>query len=296
MAVIAPEAARSGDGGIAFSWVEPFSGEQRGLHVSPVPLPIPAIGGAGLSAGQLLRIGQGRASVPVMVVGVTELFPTVTSFRRPFLIVDINSYLPYLRLLPPGSLKTAPEEVWVAINPEYEREAVIAALEEELPLFTGVTDRLEAAERASANPLAGGGWDGLTGMSMAGIGLAVVTALLLHSAASVRAGRTDTAVAKALGLSSRQLILSVAAERWLMAGAAIAAGAAIGYWPGLQLVQLLDLTHSGAGSVPPMIPGAHGGLLAAVLAGLIAAVMASVGLGVLLVRRLNPVEVLREGT
>ena len=130
---------------------------------------------------------------------------------------------------------------------------------------------------------------------MAGIGLAVATVLLLYSASSVRAGRVDTAVARALGLSSRQLLLSLAAERWLMAGVAIATGAAIGYWPGLELVKLLDLTHTGAESVPPMIPQINIVLLASVLAGLAAAVTASVILGALLARRLNPVDVLREG-
>ena len=159
-----------------------------------------------------------------------------------------------------------------------------------------IKERRVAAALASTNPLAGGGWDGLTGLSMAGIGLAVATVLLLHSAASVRAGRVDTAVARALGLSSGQLMVSLAAERWLMAGAAIAAGAAIGYWPGLELVQLLDLTYSGAASVPPMIPQVHDVLLVSVLAGLIAAVMVSVAFGAILARRLSPVEVLREGT
>ena len=44
-------AAVEGASGLTFSWQEPFGGEQRGIHVSPVPLPLPAIGGAGLSQG-----------------------------------------------------------------------------------------------------------------------------------------------------------------------------------------------------------------------------------------------------
>ncbi len=291
----APGAARSGEAGLTFWWTEPFSGEQRGIHLSPVPLPLPAIGGAGLYPGQFLRIGQGRSSIPVEVVGVTDLFPTVTNFRRPFLLLDIDAYLSYLRLLPPGSLNTSPQEIWLSLDPGYDTEAVIDELAAKLPSFAYVTSRRAAADRASINPLAGGGWDGLTGLSMAGIGLAVVTVLLLHSASSVRAGRVDTAVARALGMSSRQLLLSLAAERWLMAGVAIAAGAAIGYWPGLELVQLLDLTQTGAESVPPMIPQIHVVLLASVLAGLAAAVTASVVVGALLALRLSPVDVLREG-
>ena len=288
-------AAHSGEGGLAFSWTETFGGELRGIHLSPVPLPLPAIGGAGLQAGELLRIEQGRASIPVQVMAVTDLFPTVTDFRRPFLLLDVENYLTYLRLLPPGSLKTNPEEIWLSLSPGHDREAVIERIRDELPPYVSVTDRQEAAAQAAANPLAGGGWDGLTGFSMAGIGLVVVTVLLMHSVASVRAGSVDTAVARALGMSNRQLLMSLAAERWLMAGAAIAAGAAIGYWPGLELVQLLDVSLNRGSAVPPMIPEVHGLLLASVLAGLVLAVLASVALGALLAWRLSPVQVLREG-
>ena len=289
------DGARSGAGGLTFSWEEPFGGEQRGMHLSPVPLPLPAIGGGGLYPGQNVRIGHGRTSIPVEVAGVSDLFPTVTSFRRPFLLLDLDSYLSYLRLLPPGSLKTSPEEIWLSLDPAHDRQTVIAEVTAELPPLASITDRREAAIRASGNPLAGGGWNGLTGLSMTGIGLVVVTALLFHSAAAVRAGRVDTAVARALGLSRRQLFLSLAVERWLMGGVAIAAGAAIGYWPGLELVQMLDLTSNRAGPVPPMIPEVHGLLLASVLVGLTTAVMASAVFGALLAQRVRPVDVLREG-
>ncbi len=287
--------ARSGTGGLTFSWEEPFSGEQRGMHLSPVPLPLPAIGGAGLYVGQTVRVGNGRSSIPVEIVGISNLFPTVTSFYRPFLLLDIEGYLAYLRLLPPGSLETSPQEVWLSIDPSHDRQAVIADIAEALPAFTFMTERSVAADLASRNPLAGGGWNGLTGLSMAGIGLAVATALLIHSAASVRAGRVDTAVARALGLSTGQLFLSLAAERWLMGGVAIAAGAAIGYWPGLELVQMLELTPNNAAPVPPMIPKVHLLLLSSVLAGLTGAVIASAVLGGLWAQRIDPANALREG-
>jgi hypothetical protein len=288
-------AARTGASGLNFSWEEPFGGEQRGMHISPVPLPLPAIGGPGLRPGQTVRIGHGRTSIPVKVVAVSNLFPTVTSFQRPFLLLDLDGYLSYLRLLPPASAETVPENIWLSLDPAQDRQAVIAEVTSVLSPLSSITDRGAAAESASRNPLAGGGWNGLTGLSMTGIGLAVVTALLFHSAASVRAGRVDTAVARALGLSRRQLFLSLAVERWLMAGVAIAAGAAIGYWPGLELVQMLDLSANRAGPVPPMIPEVHGLLLASVLAGLVVAVMASAVFGALLAQRIRPVDVLREG-
>ena len=285
--------------GLTFSWEEPFGGEQRGIHLSPVSLPLPAIGGvgpsasSGLSVGQSLRIEHGRASIPIEVVGISNLFPTVTSFHRPFLILDINSYQSYLRFLPPASVQPSQPEIWLSLDPAYNRKSVIADVTEQLPPLASVTDRQEAATSASRNPLAGGGWNGLTGLSMAGMGLVVLTALLLHSGASARAGSVDTAVARALGMSNRQLFLSLGAEKWLMGGVAIVVGAAIGYWPGLALVRLLDPTSRGTGPVPPMIPEVHGLLLFSVLIGLAAALAASAVLAAFLAHRARPVDVLR---
>ena len=76
---------------------------------------------------------------------------------------------------------------------------------------------------------------------------------------------------------------------------AIAAGAAIGYWPGMELTQLLALTPNGAAPVPPMIPVMNAALLGAVLAGLSAAVTASAALAATLALRDKPVDALRAG-
>ena len=294
-AEIIPGAGRSGGAGLAFSWVEPFGGEPRGVHLPPTPLPIPAIGGPGLYPGQNFRIRYGRGAVPVAVVGVSRLFPGVTDLRQPFLWVDLESYLSYLRFLPPGSGETSPQEIWLSLNPAYDRQAAMAAIMAQSPPLVSVAIRDEAAAVAAGNPLAGGGWNGLTGLGITAAGLAAATALLLHSLAGAQTRRTDTAVARALGLSRRQLFLSLAAERWLLGGIAIAAGAAIGYWPGMELTQLLALTPNGAAPVPPMLPVVNAALMGAVLAGLSTAVTASAALAAALALRDKPVDALRAG-
>ncbi len=292
---ISPISGRDGDVGLKFSWVEPLAGGQRGIHLSPVRLPLPAIGGGGLRPGQSLQIRHGRSSIPVRVVETAEWFPTVNSQRRPFLLMDIEGYQSYKDLLPPGGLDPAPRQVWLSLDSQYERRTVIERITASLPDFVAVTDREAEAAKASSNPLAGGGWDGLMGLGVASIGASLLTILLLHGVFSVQAGRVDTAVGRALGLSSNQIFLSLAAERWLMAGLAIAIGGAIGFWPGLELVKLLDLAHNGGEIVPPMIPRVNEVLLASVLGGLVLAVAASVGVGGLAARRLRIPEVLREG-
>ena len=292
---ISDMAGRDGTSGLSFSWEAPFRGEQRGIHISPVSLPVPAIGGNGLSAGQAVRIKHGQASVPVQIVGTTDLFPTVTDLQRPFVLLDIDSYLTYLKFLPPSGLDNSPQQIWFALDESADEKGRLTEINGELPALTLVRDREHAAEVASRNPLAGGGWNGLTAMSMACIALAVVTAMLFHTAASVRAARVDTAVARALGLSTSQLYMVQTAESWLMGGAALVAGAAIGYWPGQQLVRMLDLSTGSSTGIPPMIPEVHALILAVVLAGLTATVMASAILGATLARRIGIAGALREG-
>lgn len=321
-----PSSGRFGSGGLTFSWQEPFTGEQRGVQIPPVNLPIPAIGGGGLRQGDRLWIKQVQASIPIEIVGEAALFPTTVKPHQPFVILDIDSFLTYREFLPSLGTVDAPGQIWIAVRSEEwgignvecgvrneewgkgEGNSALGTWNSEfcdaVPPLTWVIDRDAVASRAAMNPLAGGGWDGLTGLSIAAVGAAVGIASLLYGAAAARATRVDNAVAGALGLSARQLFLTLLAERWLMAGAAIVAGAAIGYWPGLQLLQRLEAAPSGSGSapglkdggttlLPPMIPQVDELLLGLVLGGLLLAVMGSAFYSAVLARRERPAEVLR---
>ena len=295
VAELSSAAARSGPAGLAFFWTEPFGGRQRGVHLPPVDLPIPALGGGGFSLGEELWIKHGQSYIPIQIVGVTDLFPRVPNVDRPFVIMDLDTYFTYRKVLPLASSAPDSSQVWLSLDPSLDRQVVIADIESELPPLVSVVDRSAAAERASRNPLAGGGWNGLTGLGIGAMGLVVGIASLLHGVAAARAARVDMAVAIALGLSRRQLLLTLLAEKWLTAGAAIVAGAAIGYWPGLQLIRMLDLTPGGSVPVPPLVPEIHGLLLAVVLAVLAASVVGSALFSAVLARRDRPADVLRMG-
>ena len=240
-------------------------------------------------------IKHGESSIPIRIVGVTELFPTVTRIESPFVILDLGAFLAYRKFLPTIGPVDDPARIWLSLDPAYDRSAVLSDIEEALPPLTSLADRTAVADRASRNPLAGGGWNGLTSLAMSAVGIAVVVASLLYSVAAARAARTDTAVARALGLSTGQLLLTYLLEKLVTAGAAIAAGAAIGYWPGLQLIQALGLTSRGSSPVPPLVPQVHELLLVLVLAGVTAAVVGSALYSAILARRDRPAEVLRMG-
>ncbi len=286
--------ARSGGAGLQFSWQEPFSAAQRGIHLPPGPFPIPAVGGPGFQLRQQVRVKQGNLAVPVQFVGLVSHFPTLYPDRGPFLLVDLADYREYVRRLPISGLDR-PGEMWVSLDPSADRQQVIDEIEDVLRWVVFIRDREAAAALAERNPLAGGGWDGLTAFSMVAIGIAVLLTLTFHALVSIRMGRMDLAVARVLGFSRRQFFLSLATERLIVAVLAISAGAAIGYWQGLEILELVDLTPQGDAPVPPLAPSIRGWMMAGVLSGLVVASALSVVFATVAARRLNTAEVLRGG-
>ncbi|GIT44797.1 MAG: hypothetical protein Ct9H300mP11_27330 [Chloroflexota bacterium] len=151
------------------------------------------------------------------------------------------------------------------------------------------------ADLAERNPLAGGGWNGLTMFSMVAIGIAVFPTLTVYAVVSIRMGRGDLAVARALGFSRGQIFLSRAhgKERHRCVGRRYRG--VMGYWPGLEILELIDLTPRGAAPVPPMLPSVQVWLVFGVISGLVAISVFSVGLAAIAAMRLNTAEVLRSG-
>ena len=288
------ESARSGGAGMEFSWEVGFTAGQRGIHLPPGPFPLPAIGGPGFQLGQQVRVKLGSLAVPVQFVGLVNHFPTLDPDRDPFLLVDLTDYRDYARRLPISNLDR-PGEMWLSLDPAADREQVIAQIREVVSGFVFLRDQELAADFAGRNPLAGGGWDGLTIFSMVAIGIAVLLTLTVHALVSIRMGRVDLAVARVLGFSRGQFFLSLATERLIVAVLAIAAGAAMGYWPGLEVLEMVDLTPQGATPVPPLLPSIKGWLMVGVLSGLLAASALSVGFAAVAARRLDPAEILRGG-
>jgi len=285
---------RSGRVGLQFSWNEPISNGQRGVLLPPGPFPLPAIGGPDFHVGQEVRVELGHLAAPIRMVGVTSHFPTMIPDRKPFFLVDLTDFQEYARRLPQG-VTERPGEMWLAVDEAANRDQVVSQISVAIPGLIAVRDAESVAALAEQNPLAGGGWNGLTVFSMVAIGIAVLLTLTVHALVSIRMGRMDIAVAKVLGFSRRQFLLSLATERTIVAVLAIAAGAAMGYWPGLEILELMDLTPQGETPVPPLVPSVQGWLMAGVIAGLVAAAALSVAFAVLAARRLNTAEVLRGG-
>jgi len=213
---------------------------------------------------------------------------------KPFFLVDLIGFREYARRLPVSSIED-PEEIWLGLKDGVDREEVVARIGEVIPGLVTVRDSQSVADLAERNPLAGGGWNGLTMFSMVAIGIAVFLTLTVHAVVSIRMGRVDLAVARALGLSRGQIFLSMAMERSVIVVLAVVTGGVMGYWPGLEILELIDLTPRGAAPVPHMLPSVQVWLVFGVISGLVAISAFSVGLAAVAAMRLNTAEVLRSG-
>ena len=288
---IASAAARSGDYGLRFAWIDALANEPRGVLVPPGPYPLPAIGGPGLQRGQTLRISAGRQLTPVVIAGVTDFFPTMTSSSRRFVIVSLDEYNAYLRRV--GGSVERPGEFWIALEEGAHRPTVIATLEEMLPRNARLQDRALAVDTARRNPLAGGAWNGLTFLSIAALTLAVGLALGTHAVVSALSGRVDLTVTRALGFSRMQMLLSLALERVVVAGLGMVLGSVVGYWLSRWVIGFLDTTATGREIIPPVIFTSQIGIVLLTLGCLTGAAALAVALAAATTSRLRASDILR---
>ena len=287
-------AARTGERGLTYSWQEPRSESAWGIHIPPGPFPFPAVGDSGFQVGQQVLLTVDRHLVPVVIMEVTDFFPTLYPSRSPFIIVDLNDLQQYVRRLPSVG-EAIPGELWVSLDEEFDRGPLVQAMRDVVPGIIFIQDRAAREDLARRNPLAGGGWNGLTVLGMSAIAVAVVLALIIHAVVSVRTGRLDISVAWALGLSKVQIFFAMALDSLIVTVLGLAAGTAIGIWPGRWLLGSLNPTERGQPLVPPMVPAMHEWLLILILGGLVAAAILGLGFAAVFARRLRLPEILKAG-
>lgn len=280
-----------GEGGLKFSWTSPLVESNRGMQLPAGHQILPAVGSLQFQPGQVVRFRDSKHVIPVVIRNVSRFFPTAST-SLPFLLVDRDDYVEYIDRLPQGKLEQ-PRQIWVSPAEGWDRQDVVTSINDATSGFTWVRDRDRAVSLAGRNPLAGGGWNGLTIVSISAIVVAIILTLAIHSVVAVHTGRVDLSVVRALGFSRAQTIFSLTLDRVLVAALGIGAGSAIGIWLGRWVLGYLDITAAGQQVIPPMIVDVKGWLVALILASLVAATLLSLLLTVYWVMRLHVAQVLR---
>ena len=293
----------NGTGGSAsFIWVEGRPLVSRGiLHGPPLdPLPV-------LATGRFLRVNDHRIGetievsaqghrVDVTISDVIDFFPTLDTFRRSYLIADLDSVSAYANLEATGG-ELRPNEVWMTTNgSSSDRARLISLLEDSQPFPSReVHDRVQVLSDSTLDPLVEAGWRALLFVAFAAVLVLSGLGFLVHAYVSFKSREMQFALMRTVGFSMRQLSTLVLLEQVLV----ICAGLALGTWMGGRLgaTMMPFLGHDDRGTrvLPPFVVDINWGTLAItyIAMGLLFAIIIA-GV-IILVRRISLQRILRLG-
>ncbi len=291
-ATVTSRAGRGDGPGMEFTWEDPLLQDGRGILIPPGDFPLAAVGSPTLPVGQTLRLNMGRQLVPVVVQESVSHFSTMHQRNIPFLLVSLKSLEDYTSRIPRGNASPA-REYWIALEEGVDRQEAIRLIREATSVSASIRDRSSLLERYSQDPLAGGGWNGLTLLGLGALTLVVTLALATHAIVAVNGARVELTVTRALGFSRNQLVSLLVLERVLVAGIGLVAGAVLGYYLGRWTLGYMGLTPNGLPIVPPMVFTVQAWLIGLVIVNLaIAAALATV-VAAVTVGRLRVSDILR---
>lgn len=291
-ASVTSRAGRDEGQGLEFTWEDPLLQDGRGILIPPGDFPLAAVGSPNLPVGETLRLDLGRQLVPVVVQESVSHFPTMHQRNIPFLLVSLKSLEDYTARVPRGNLNP-PREYWIALEQGVDTSEAIRSVREATSVSASIRDRSALVDRYSRDPLAGGGWNGLTLLGLGALTLVVTLALATHAIVAVNGARVELTVTRALGFSRNQLVSLLVLERVLVAGIGLVAGAVLGFYLGRWTLGYMGLTPSGLPIVPPMVFTVQAWLIALVVVNLaIAAALATV-VAAVTVGRLRVSDILR---
>ena len=285
-------AGRNDGLGLEFSWQEPLLQAPRGLMIPPGDFPIAAIGSPNLVGDHTLRIDTGTQLVPVVIQDTITHFPTMLQRNQSFLLMSLNSFQDYTGRLPRG-LQKPPQEYWLALEEDSDRQLAIQTIREATSVSANIRDRAGLVDRAERDPLAGGGWNGLTLLGLGALTIVVTLALITHALVAIRGARVELTVTRALGLSRGQLVKLLVLERLLVAAVGLISGAVIGYYLGRWTLGYMGLTPGGLPIVPPMVLTVQTWLIALVIVNLAIAAVLAIVVAAITAGRLRPSDILR---
>ncbi len=290
--VVSDRAGRDGGRGVEFTWQDPLLQDPRGFIIPPGDFPLEAIGSPALAGGNTLRVDLGTQLAPLAVREAVSHFPTITGRNQSFFLVSLKSLQEYTARVPRG-IPRPPREYWLALEPGVDREQAIRSVREVTSVSTGVVDREGLVDRAGRDPLAGGGWNGLTLLGLGALTIVVALAMVTHSLVAIRAARVELTVGRALGFSGRQVVGILVLERLLVATVGLFSGATIGYFLGRWTLGLMGLTPDGQPIIPPMVLTVQPWLVALVIANLAIAAALATLVAAVAAGRLRPSDILR---
>ncbi len=252
---ISEAVTRAGSPSAAFTWVE--SGlTLRGIRPGTTQLLVPALVSRELAhsvgEGEVLLAFVGSTSVPLVVRGTTEFFPTLDPRESPFLVADLDALLDYL-YMHGNRLIGGDTEVWVQLDGTVSSTSIAASIEDAGWPVSDVYHASTMVEARTSDPLLTAGWSGLLALSFLAVVMAGASSLILYTYIDARERLGEFAVLRSLGFSRLQVNGIVWFNLAITFTFGLAAGTLGGQLLGIAVLPLLEVAEDGSRITPPML-------------------------------------------
>ena len=292
------------EGCAVFTWTrgEPYT--PRGVFVGEEPPPIRVLASSafleqgGRAIGDEFEIAIDRVRIPVSIVGSVDLFPTITTHLKDYLIADLSA-LDAFTSSGLADQSFDPDEIWISSSTTAGARLDLLDRLESVEGFNSISvldreDRFRSRD-ANVDPLVAAGWRALLFIAFSAVLVLSCLGFLVHAYSSFRSRQVQFALMRTVGLSGGQLTVMM----WLEQTAIIAIGLALGTWMGSRLgatvMPFLGHNDFGGRVIPPFVMVIDWGALLVTYAVMLV-VFAVITLGlILLVRRLSLSRILRVG-
>ena len=245
-------------GSVMFSWDAGSPLTPRGIFHGPDLSALPVLASrsfvksTGHSMGEEFEVSVAGSRIPVTLVGIFDLFPTMPTLNKNLLVADLTSIDLYANL-PATERELLPIELWISSGTEgAEREALLQALKSVNGYKSGaIRDRTKLLAVSKVDPLVEAGWSALLYIAFAAVLILSCIGFLIHAHVSFRNREFQFALLRTVGFSTKQLITMV----WLEQALVIALGLALGTWMGGRLgaaiMPFLGHNDFGGEVIPP---------------------------------------------
>ena len=194
----------------------------------------------------ILVTWQGQDVVDGVVYGFIDYWPTfmpVGGRSTPRLVVANFNYIR-------AKMAVEPYQIWARREPRSSSAEIYAAIEERQLDIISLEDAAQQVVEAKNDPLL----QGTNGVLTLGFSVAMLISLVgfvMYWVLTLRARTLQFGVLRAIGMSSRRVLLMLVVEQLLITGAAIVAGVAIGRVSAWLFVPLLQVVYAAVDQVPP---------------------------------------------
>ena len=286
----------SGNAGLEFSWIGDITDNPRGaIILDKTALPFNAIGSSTTEIGEQIFVKSNQHMIPMRVKDKAKYFPSITDPSIQFTVINILDYENYVDALPIIDTSSVEEEFWLSLDNKSSRESVIRSIQDFSDGGVRIIDSREKLSIALRNPLSGGGWNGLTIISLSVLTIAIAVALFTSSIVSLQNSSLDITIARILGLSKTSIFLSIVLERTLVGAIGILTGTILGIALSNWVLGFLDITEDGIESIPPMMITIDQTIIQFVYLDIIATSFISIVLAFTYVLKLDTPTILRNG-